>query len=337
MISLGEQTHANNLAVKITTDDGLEGWGECSPFLPINGESMETGLVVGGYLKTVLSGIDALDIENAHLLMDRTIYGNNSIKSAFDIALYDIAAQSAELPLYKFLGAKHAKQLITDYTISFGPAGEMKDKAEYIQSLGFRIIKIKLGGKPEEDIRRVRMIREILDSEIPLRLDANQGWSVDGAIKVLNAVSDCNVELCEEPIPRWQFMELNKVKQRSPIPIMADESCGDHHDAQRLVDLKACDSINIKLGKSGGLYKALKIIDIAESAGMPMQIGGFLESRIGFSASAHLAMTNELIRGIDFDTPLMFSEDPVEGGIEYGGGGKITLPETMGLGARLNL
>ncbi len=125
-----------------------------------------------------------------------------------------------------------------------------------------------------------------------MRIDANQGWTPEQAILVLNALCDANIQHCEEPIPRWQFMEMRRVKEASPIPIMADESCCDHHDAERLIALDACQRFNIKLGKSGGLFKAKKIIALAEAAGMEVQIGGFLESRLAWTAAAHLALTS---------------------------------------------
>ena len=117
---------------------------------------------------------------------------------------------------------------------------------------------------------------------------------------------------------------------------MADESCCNHHDAKRLIDIGACDLLNIKLGKSGGIFTALKMIELAENAEINMQIGGFLESRLGFTASAHLALTSPNIQYIDFDTPLMLTEDPVIGGITYGKNGEIVLPEISGLGATVD-
>jgi len=117
---------------------------------------------------------------------------------------------------------------------------------------------------------------------------------------------------------------------------MADESCCDHHDAKRLIDLAACDLFNIKLGKSSGIFKAQKIVRIAEQAGMKMQVGGFLESRLGFTASAHFALSSPNIIYCDFDTPLMFNEDPVVGGIRYDQKGVVTVPESPGLGAAMD-
>ena len=131
-------------------------------------------------------------------------------------------------------------------------------------------------------------------------------------------------------------MELARVSSQSPIPIMADESLGDEHDAERLIRLGACKMFNIKLGKSSGLFKAMKIIELAAHHNMSLQIGGFMESRLGMTASAHLALTNDAIHHCDFDTPLMFTADPVIGGIEYKASGVIEVPDAPGLGAAID-
>lgn len=333
IISLGPIHNAENVVVIIKTRNGAVGYGECSPFLTINGESSETGFIVAQYLAKVLLGSDAMDIEKCIEKMDKTIYGNNSIKSAFDMALYDIAARNAGLPLYKFLGGKKDKIISTDMTVSIDSPEKMKADAIKFMEQGFPAIKVKLGQK-ENDVARIKAIRDGIGYDLPLRIDANQGWpTAEDAIQVLKALAPFNIEHCEEPIPRWKFMDLRKVTEASPIPVMADESCGDHHDAERLINLKACHMINIKLGKSGGLFKALKIIQHAGKVGMPLQIGGFMESRLAVTAAAHLALTDNLLHHYDLDTPLMFTEDPVAGGIKYLKNGIVEVPETPGLGA----
>ncbi|MFN8241995.1 MAG: dipeptide epimerase, partial [Bacteroidales bacterium] len=287
----------------------------------------------GSYIGRRLIGKNPRDIEGCTSIMDETIYGNNSIKSAFDIALHDIASRSLGLPLYAFLGGKNNRQIITDYTVSIGDPGAMADEAGKIVNNGFTIIKVKLGKNGKTDIDRVKSIRKKIGNEIPLRLDANQGWSFDEATEVLEEVGACNVQFCEEPLPRWDFMSLPGLTIKSPVPIMADESCSDHHDAERLINIKASHMFNVKLGKSAGLFKAMKICNLAADAGMNVQIGGFLESRLGFTASAHLALASLNARYFDFDTPLMLRDDIIDGGIKYNPGGIITLDDTPGLGA----
>ena len=356
IISLGAEYNAESVIVVIKTKEGITGFGECSPYAAINGEIVDTCMVVGKQLANVLKQENPLDIKKCIRAMDKVIYGNTSIKSAFDMALFDLASQYAGVPLYKYLrqlrrnmlsddGSKKLKELnddeikkeiYTDYTVSIGEVDKMTADAVRYKEQGFPVIKVKVGGEPKKDIERIKAIRKAIGKDIALRIDANQGWKVKGAIEVLNEVEDCNIQFCEEPIGRWNFMKLRKVRNNSPIPIMADETCGDEHDAERLVELGACDMFNIKLGKCGGLYNALKIINIASAACMPLQIGGFTESKLGVTAEAHLAYTSDMIMYYDFDTPLMFTEDPVTGGIVYEKNGLVVVPETPGLGAKID-
>lgn len=333
IISLGSILKAENIIVVIRTNEGINGFGECSPFMTINGESQATCFLVGHYLAAALKGKNALDIHGCIKIMDKTIYGNSSIKSAFDIALHDIAAQHAGLPLFRFLGGKKNYKLITDYTVSIDEPQKMAANALKLKRAGFHIIKVKLGEAKEIDVARVKAIREAIGNKVRLRIDANQGWHFKTAFKTLQALKQYNIQYCEEPIPRWDFMNLPKLKKKSPIAIMADESCFDEHDAKRLIQLDACDMFNIKLGKSGGIFKALKIIALAEKAKIKMQVGGFMESRLSMTANAHLALSSKNILHCDFDTPLMFSEDPVSGGIIYRESGAIEVPDIHGLGA----
>lgn len=267
--------------------------------------------------------------------MNRTIYANYSVKSAFDIALHDLAAQERGIPLYAFWGRPQMSLLQTDYTVSLGEPVQMAVDALAIKERGFATIKVKLGGLPAVDVERVKAIRAAIGHSIPLRLDANQGWNFSAALTVLRAVGDDNIQFCEAPIPRHSSNKLPTLRQQVPVPIMADESCFDHHDAKRLLAAGACDYINVKLGKSGGLLEARLILEVAEEYGIKVQIGGFLESRLGFTAAAHLALSSPAVAFVDMDTPMMFSEDPVQGGITYDREGRISLPAGNGLGASL--
>jgi L-alanine-DL-glutamate epimerase-like enolase superfamily enzyme len=331
--SLGAQHHAENIVVRLWTDGVAMGTGECSPYPPINGETQGTGMAVAPLLARALLGRDALDITGALAAMDQVIHGNTSIKSAFDIALHDIAAQQAGLPLYRFLGGTTKRTLYTDYTVSIGAPEQMAADAVVIKEAGYPTIKVKVGGDGDTDIARIQAIRAAVGSAIPLRLDANQGWDPDTAIHVLQALGGLGIEHCEEPIARWRWEELPRIRQASPIPIMADESCFFRHDAERLTRIGACQRVNIKLGKSGGLYEAGRVLEAIRAAGLQAQLGGFVESRIGFTAAAHLALAHEVVKWCDMDTPLMFKEDPVVGGMVFGEGGSITVPEVPGIGA----
>lgn len=335
VISLGPQNSADNIVIKINTTEKIIGFGECSPYMSINGESIDTCFIVAQYLAKVLKNKSPLKIEDCIHTMNKTIYGNNSIKSAFDMALYDIASQYANMPLYKFLGGSKDKIIYTDMTVGLGPAEKMAADALRFKNEGFQSIKVKLGTTAIDDIERIKKIREAIGYEIPLRIDANQGWNVTTAIEILNTLKPFEIEHCEEPIPRWNFMNLATVKNKSPIKIMADESCCDQHDAKTLLELNACHYLNIKLGKSGGIFNALEIIQLANEKNIQLQIGSFMESRLATTAFAHFALCSDLIVHYDLDTPLMFSSDPISGGIMYKEKGIIELPNTNGIGATI--
>lgn len=336
VISLGPQYDADNIIVVINTNAGIKGWGECSPYMSINGESMDTCFVVGQYLATALKGKDPLDIEACTTVMDRIITRNESIKSAFDMALYDIAAQHNGLPLYKFLGGKKNKIISTDMTVGLGSPKKMASDASEYKAAGFPSIKVKLGTTTEEDVARIKAIRAAIGNELPLRIDANQGWAVETAIATLQALKGFGIEHCEEPIARWNYMSLPEVRKNSPIKIMSDESCFDEHDALRLAQLNACDYFNVKLGKSGGIFHALKILEVAKEYNLKLQVGCFMESRLAITALVHFAYSSDLIVHYDLDTPLMLKEDPVMGGMKFINNGVVEIDETLGIGSTID-
>jgi L-alanine-DL-glutamate epimerase-like enolase superfamily enzyme len=334
--SLGRDDDALNVVVRIQTKGGWIGFGECSPYMPINGESQETCMAIGRYFGKALLGRDALDIDGCLQLLDTIVYANNSIKSAFDIALHDLASQAAGLPLWKWLNGDNTKHITTDYTVSIGDPDKMALDAKKILDQGYPAIKVKLGKNGKTDVLRMQAIRKAVGPTVPLRIDANQGWTVAEAIETLQALAPLHIEHCEEPISRHLYTSLPLVKKESTIPIMADECCGDHHDAARLIDLQACDYFNIKLGKAGGIRNGLRIVRLAEQAGIKLQVGAMIESRLAMTAFAHFACCSPQIVHYDFDTALMFREDPVTGGIRYEKKGVIRLPDGNGLGASIS-
>ncbi|MEZ5044953.1 MAG: dipeptide epimerase [Saprospiraceae bacterium] len=333
VISLGPVTHAQNTVIRIHTRQGLYGVGECSPFPTIHGETQESNFAVAKLLAPLLIGKNPLAIDDRLDELDKAIAFNPCIKSAFDMALYDLKAKYCQLPLYALLGGANRTIITTDMTVSIGtPEGMAKQAAAFVAQ-GFEAIKVKLGGTTTADTARIKAIRAAIGEELPLRIDANQAWTVKTAIATLNALAPFDIEHCEAPIPRWNSHQLATVKAHSPIPIMADESLFDHHDAQRLLSWGAVDYFNIKLSKSGGIRNALRIAAIAEGAGIKSQVGCFSETRLGISALAHFALASSNVVHYDMDSPLMLAEDPVLGGIRYGEKGLVSVPDNIGIGA----
>ena len=247
------------------------------------------------------------------------------------MALYDIAAKNAGLPLYKFLGGKKRK-VETDITIGIGTPENMAQRAMDFKQSGATILKIKLGKNAAEDVERIKQIRNTVGNKLKIRIDANQGWSFDDAVNVLQAISKYSIEFCEQPMRTWHDDKLSKLMQLSP-GTTADESVYNHHDARKQVNSGSCHYINIKLSKSGGLFEAIKIHDLAAQHNIPCMMGGMLESRIALSAKLHLVYSCANIKFYDMDTCMIgHQEDPAIGGVKYDGY-FLDIDDAPGIGA----
>lgn len=332
VIATGTMHFAQNVLIRIHTDKGLEGIGECSAFPMIVGENQETCIAMAKEFARILIGKDPLEIPDR--MDDLLGYAahNNTIKSAFDMALFDISAKHARMPLYQFLGG--TKRIIeTDMTIGIDSPENMAVRALKYKTQGCRILKIKLGKNVQEDIARVAMIRSAVGEQMTIRLDANQGWSFDDALLALGALAQYDIEFCEQPMRTWYDDLLPQLNVNSPIPIMADESCYNHHDARRLINSKSCTFLNIKFSKSGGILEAQKIHEVALQSGVKCMMGAMLESRIALSAKLHFALASPNIVYFDLDTCMLgHLVDPVIGGLTYDGY-FLQLPDLIGIGA----
>lgn len=331
-IAIGETCVAETLYVRTHTDDGLYGMGEANLFTPIVSETQATAFAAAKDLAKLLVGTDPLDIERRVSDMRRFMPFNPTTRSAFDMAIYDLLGKVADLPLYAVLGGAR-RPIFTDNTVGIDTPDVMVEHAIEIQARGFPAVKVKVGTTPAEDIERIRRIREAVGPDLPIRIDANQGWSRATATQALRGMESFGVQYCEQPVPVWDFDSLVAVHAATTIPIMADESVFDEHDALKLISMNACDYLNIKLAKSGGIHVALKINAVAEAAGMRCMVGCMTESRLGLTAGAHLVSARPNIVFADLDGADMLREDPIVGGMIYGDGGRIDLPEGPGLGA----
>ena len=332
-IATGTMHYAQNIFIRIHTNTGLYGVGECSAFPMIAGETQATCFEMAKDFAAIWKGKDASQIAARMEELHAAIAFNSTIKSSFDMALYDLAAKASQQPLYRFLGARHSKKLETDITVGIGEPAAMAKQAVAFTRQGFRIIKIKLGKEPAEDVERIQQIRAAVGNEILLRIDANQGWSFDGAVYALQNLAPYQIQFCEQPMRYWNDHALPALRQLSPVKIMADESVFDHHDAGRLIAAGACDYVNIKFSKSGGIREAIRINAVCEKNNIPCMMGGMLESRVALSAFAHFALAHDNIIFNDMDTCMLGHQlDPVTGGVQYNGC-YVEVPDTPGIGA----
>lgn len=334
-IATGTMNYAQNIFIRVHTDTSIVGVGECSAFPMIVGETQNTCFEMAKEFAALWKGKDILAIEERLGELHAFTAFNSTIKSAFDMALYDVAAKHQQQPLYAFLGGQ-SKPMETDLTIGIDTPQKMAETAVDFVNRGVNIIKIKLGYSVEEDVLRVKKISEAVGSAIKLRIDANQGWSFDEAVLALTSMADYNIQFCEQPMHYRHDEHLPSLRKISPIPIMADESVYDHHDAERLIKKNACDYVNIKLSKSGGIHEAIKINNSCARHQIPCMMGGMLESRLALTAFAHFAAARENIIFYDMDTCMLgHKTDPVKDGLRFNGF-NIELPELPGIGADIS-
>lgn len=326
-----------NVLVKITTDEGITGYGEAAPFAPVTGETADTVTAVIELLKPALLGSNPLEIEAIHSLMDCAVYGNTSAKCAIDTACYDISGKAAGKPVYQLLGGIN-NTVRNDMTIGISTPEQMAEEAAFLtKEKGYRIIKIKAGMNPDFDIKALRLIRQAVGGAIRIRVDANQGYSLNSAMEMIKKASALNVDAIEQCLPYWDIESHSILRENSNgVAIMLDESIHNFHDAERACKAHAADMFNIKLMKSGGIYQGIKINKIAESHNIKCMIGCMLETRLALTAALSFAAASSNITDVDCDSFLFY--DDAKTGITGGftvSADIFTLADNPGLGIDL--
>lgn len=329
--------NAPHVFVRLVTESGLEGWGCCAPDPVVTGESVEA---IHDFLDR--KGRDLLlqrDARRIHALDSHLARHGPEFpgaRAAVSIALYDLLGRRCGRPVYELLGF-YRQCMATSITLCLDTPEAMAEKARGFVANGFSVLKVKLGGDLEEDLRRVRRVREAAGEAIALRLDANQAYPAPGALKLCEALSgDARIEFLEQPTPAGDLAGLREVAQASPIPIMADESVVSPADALAVAQNRAAQSINIKLMKAGGITTALKIAGIAEAASLPAMIGCMDESVLSIAAALHVALACENVAWADLDGHLDIEADAASGGVRLEKGILYPLDEP-GFGVKIDL
>ncbi|WP_459476693.1 dipeptide epimerase [Clostridium saccharoperbutylacetonicum] len=323
----------NDIVVKITTDTGEIGYGEAAPTAVITGETKESiKSAIINYIKPSIIGLNIAELEIIMEKLQNSILKNTSAKAAVDMAIYDLYSQKYEAPLYKILGG-YRNEITTDITISVNDVSKMVNDSIKAVKDGFNILKIKVGKESKKDIDRITEIRKAIGEDVKLRIDANQGWTSKQAVKIISKLEDknINIDLVEQPVKYWDLEGMKYVTQNTYTRILADESVFSPLDALKIIQEKAADLINIKLMKTGGIYNALKICDIAEMYGIECMIGCMLESKISVSAAANLGAARKIITLVDLDGPALCKNDPIIGGPIFKGS-SIKMVDRNGIG-----
>jgi o-succinylbenzoate synthase len=312
-------TRVEDVLVTIHTDTGAVGYGTAAPTAAITGDTESSiSRAIEGPLKKKLVGLSLNNFEEVIVRVQESPVKSTSAKAAVDIALYDLYGHLNKAPVYTLLGGS-PKELTTDITISVNEPDEMvRDSLDAVKR-GFKTLKVKVGKDSAKDIQRLQQIREAVGYGVGLRVDANQGWTPMEAVSILHKMEDADIrmEFVEQPVKGHDLTGLQFVKDHVSVPVMADESAFSPRDVITIIEMGAADLINIKLMKTGGIYNALAICALAESAHMECMIGCMLESKVSVTAAAHLACARSIITRCDLDAPILCSEDPVEGGARY--------------------
>jgi L-alanine-DL-glutamate epimerase-like enolase superfamily enzyme len=321
VIARGGYSHHRNVIVRLTDDDGLEGYGEAAPNR-YYGESVPTVIAALGQFKPVLERADPLSLEAVESHLNRVLRGNASAKSAVSSALHDLVGKRLGLPVYRLWGLDAATVPQSSFTIAIAENHELETRVA--EARDYPILKIKLGTDRDEEI--VRIVRNA-GPEKRLRVDANAAWTAKHAVRMCDFLADQGVEMVEQPVAANDIEGLRFVRKRSRLPVFADESCLVATDVAKLAG--AVDGINIKLAKSGSLREAMRMVHAARALDMQVMAGCMIESSLGISAIAQIA---PLLDYADFDGAALLSDDPYVGATIVGG--RIAIPTAPGLGVQ---
>ena len=302
--------------------DGLIGYGEAA-MPPYLGESQATAAAFLQRAAALLATVaDPFQREEILPAIDALAPGNTAAKAAVDLALHDWIGQKLGAPWYRLWGLNPNKTPVTSYTIGIDTPEVVRTKTR--EADPYKIIKVKLGRDAASDRQIIAAIRDVTDK--PITVDANQGWrDRDEALRLIEWLAVRGVVFIEQPMPKEQIDDTVWLRERSPLPLIADES------VQRLADVVKVrgvfDGINIKLMKCTGLREAQQMIGLARALDLKVMLGCMTETSCAISAAAQLS---PLVDWADLDGAVLIANDLFDGATIVDG--RITLPDRPGLG-----
>ncbi len=290
-----------NIILKIITDSGLTGYGCASPDIEVTGETPEDVIrQIEGPIEALLKGQPAFRHSYYQDQLKKTPQVGASARAMVDIALFDLLARKASLPLYQLLGG-YRSRIATSITIGILPLDETLERARNFLSGGFTILKLKGGLDAQADIEKIYKLRETFGNGFALRFDANQGFDPDTAVDFIRKTRELGIEILEQPTPQNNPEAMRSVSERVHVPVMADESVKSLADAFHLTREGMMDMVNIKIQKVGGILEAAHINSVAKAGGLEVMIGCLDECALGISAGLHFALSRPNIYYADLD------------------------------------
>jgi L-alanine-DL-glutamate epimerase-like enolase superfamily enzyme len=331
---------ADNIFVRIEADNGLTGWGEAASAPTMTGETVASMMAAIEFLTPKLLGRAADDLSGASAAMDARMYGNSGAKAAIDIALHDLLGRASGRPVHALLGAKQRDRIPVLAVIGSEDAAADLREAQRSFNAGYRAFKIKVGlGSPEADAARTRAICQALKRESApclVSADANQGFSVDGALRFVGAVGDCDLDFFEQPVNTHDLIGMARVAAATQIPIGSDEGIHAGDDIIRHHERKAAGGVSLKAIKLGGLRGLIEASRLCARLGMRVNISCKTgETSLASAAAIHVAaVAPEIAWGLTV-TSAGLAEDvaTVPLRIERG---HVEVPQSPGLGIEID-
>ncbi|MFF2754152.1 mandelate racemase/muconate lactonizing enzyme family protein [Psychrobacillus sp. NPDC058041] len=300
-----------SIIVKITTEDGLVGYGEAVADEHVTGETWEsTYAMLKNTLAPLLIGKNPMEFERLHEIMDKAVYQAPAAKAAIDIACYDVVGKKLDVPVYQLLGGRYHEKFPITHVLSIGTPEKMAEEAEKRIKEGYSSFKMKVGTEVQDDVKRIQAVRAKVGENIAIRVDVNQGWKNSAnTIIAMRQLEHTGLDWLEQPVVADDFNGMVEVKEKTSTPLMMDEGLRGFRDMRELIEKKAAHKVNIKLMKCGGIYPAMKLAHMAEMAGIECQIGSMVESSIGSAAGFHVAFSKKAFTSVELTGPLKFSKD----------------------------
>ena len=337
---VGTVSTSRSVVVELTTDEGLVGVGETDPDLMFSGESQQTVMtVLQHHLGPALLGQDPLDLTALHQRMDAICVGNNFAKAAFDLACHDLLGKHLNVPAYRLYGGLVNDRI--EVMWSLGSDSIETNVADAVQRVeeGYKTIGLKVGTlEPAEDIGRVKAVRKAIGDDILIRCDANQAWSADQAIPIIQRMADYDICMIEQPVPYWDFDGLAKVRTSVNVPVAVDEGFRSPRDAMKLIQADAADIFSIKTTKLGGLQPSFEAAAIISAAGRKIFVNSMIEMGISTMSSLNLAAAQKSLFpcGHAMNSVRRLRDDILKVPVPYAGQ-QITVPtDRPGLGVDLD-
>ena len=337
-ISGGGQERPTHVLVHLRTTSGIVGLGEASPKPFFSAETAGSVVHAIGQIEAALVGTDAGNLRTVHQAMAEAINGNPFAKTAVDIACHDALGKQLGVPVSRLLGGRVRDAIEVGQSVGIKPTEEAVAEAEtYAHADGFGSIKVKVGDDPATAAERTRAISDAVDAETSLRVDANQGYTVDQAIPLFRDLEqELDLLLVEQPVSRDDIDGMRAVTDALETPVLADESSFSPQDAYTVASRNAADILNIKIMKAGGLVPSRQIAATATAAQLSLAVGSMVELGVGTAAGAHFAASvPNAVYPSDVKGTTLFTDTVLESPFNVSDG-LTPVPTGPGLGVSLD-